>query len=267
MLGKVVGVMEISRAENSSKSTGHLKEYISGDQWARVEGDKKTKGKWHYAIGVSRAWKIIEEEWKPVEELFPSTYSNDLARTISVHCRKVDDTDLPHLKNLNLYEVKVYGQTSEVIGSISSYNETFQPSNAVPPARKPYWIGETNGPKHLYIMRLIGNTPAYLGIRKEDLNNRVIIKVGYSKSPLTRLSQIQANYPSGSYKWEVILPSPIPEIAPYLDAETAIKGEDAMKAYLIKQDKNCSLGGEFFLVTERQIKGCWLEGKRIAGKD
>ena len=54
-----------------------------------------------------------------------------------------------------------------------------------------------------------------------------------------------------------------PDAAPYPDAATAIKGEDAMKARLFKGGARV-LGGEFYLAEEWLVRKCWIAGKMAA---
>jgi hypothetical protein len=81
----------------------------------------------------------------------------------------------------------------------------------VPPAANPYWVGETDGPKHLYILELKGDIAVYLGRPVEAVDGKSIIKVGFSKSPLARRDQIQSAYPKGQFEWSVLRPATIPE--------------------------------------------------------
>jgi hypothetical protein len=97
------------------------------------------------------------------------------------------------------------------------------------PAIGPYSVGETDGPKHLYILELKGDTAVYLGQPEDAIDGRSIIKVGFSRSPSSRRDQIQSAYPRGQFKWAVRYPEKIPDVAPYPNAAIAIVGEDAMK--------------------------------------
>ncbi|ESX14462.1 hypothetical protein NKJ16_24875 [Mesorhizobium sp. M0179] len=91
----------------------------------------------------------------------------------------------------------------------------------------------------------------------------MIIKVGFSKSPLTRRDQIQSAYPKGTYEWAVFRPSTIPGQAPYANASIAIVGEDAMKKRLV-DEKAEVLGGEFFLADDWLVHSTWSAGKHAA---
>ena len=114
-------------------------------------------------------------------------------------------------------------------------------------------------------MHLTGDIAAYLGCNPQLVEGKRIVKVGFSKSPLSRRDQIQAAYPVGSFRWEVLFPKEIPAEAPYPNAKVAIAGEDAMKKRL--QDGGCeSLGGEFYLAEENFIGLAWGAGLHATKK-
>lgn len=257
MRGNVVGVLEISNI------AGHAKEFISGDQWAEKENDPEARGKWLYAVQATRAWRIIPEDWKRVDDLFPSTYGRYHPEFIGASGAEVTDEEAERLLQLDVTEVTVYRQAREIDPTIRTLDASLVPSRAVLPASKPYWVGETDGPKHLYILELTGGVSDYLGLDPDVVEGKSIIKVGFSKSPLTRRDQIQSAYPDGRFKWEVIRPTTIPEKAPYSNARVAVAGEDAMKQRLVEQ-KADSLGGEFFLVDEGLVPTVWHAGRYAA---
>ncbi|MEQ8710244.1 MAG: hypothetical protein RIC36_14730 [Rhodospirillales bacterium] len=259
MRGKVVGILEVSH------ETGHASEFISGDRWAKKENDTKTRGKWPSALRATRAWKIATEDWKPVEELFPTTYGSTHPELIGSRGVFIEDSEAVKLLDLNAYEVPVYGQKKEIGGDIEKFRELLKPSHAIRPAQNGFTVGETDGPKHLYILNLTGDVAAYLGRPSAEVDEMMIVKVGFSKSPVTRRDQIQSSYPDGSFKWEVYRPKEIPRKAPYPNADVAIAGEDAMKARLVDEGAE-SLGGEFFLAPEWLVCQTWFTGTNEAEK-
>lgn len=257
MRGKVVGVMEVSHR------TGHAKEFISGDRWVEKEADPGSRDKWLYAVEVTRAWRIAEEDWQPIEKIFPKTYASSHPEYIGSQGVPVASDEIANLLHLSLSEVKVYGQKDQIDGGIQSLDNVLKPSRAVRPSDEPYWVGETDGPKYLYILKLSGDLSAYLGRPAEDLRDKLIVKVGFSKSPMTRRDQIQNAYPNGKFNWEVFYPKEVAEEPPYPNAEVAIAGEDAMKKRL-QEDGGESLGGEFFLAEKGLVMRTWAAGKNAA---
>ncbi len=263
--GKVVGFLEISH------EAGHAKNFISGDQWALKEKDPESRGKWSYALRATRAWRVIEEEQQIVDDLLPKTYAGSHPEFIGSQGVPVTDADAEKLLSLTVYEVPVYGQTDQIQSGMQNFKNALKPSSAVYPATEPYWVAEVDGPKHLYILRLTGNLENYLGRTTKELEDQMIIKVGFSKSPMTRRDQIQAAYPDGKYKWEVLYPTEISSEPPYPNADIAIAGEDAMKARLVK-DGGLPLGREFYLADAGLVIRTWHAGmfgaaERMKAKD
>lgn len=257
MRGKVVGVLELSH------EAGHAKDYISGDRWREKELDPASKGKWLHAVKATRAWSIVPEDWKRVEEIFPEAYGSAHPEFIGASGVKVSAEEADNLLRLDVHEVHVYGSTESADPTIQTLENALSPSRAVPPPSVPYTVGETDGPKFLYILELHGDIAAYLGCAPEEVEDMSIIKVGFSKSPLARRNQIQSAYPEGTFKWSVFLPSPMPDEAPYANAKVAIVGEDAMKKRLV-DEKARVLGGEFFLAEDWLVHKTWSAGNHAA---
>lgn len=253
MRGKVVGLLE------TSHRIGNIKEFISGDRWAEKEREQTSKGKWSYAVEVTRAWKVIPEQWKPVEELLPTAYSSAHAEFIGGYGVPINKVEAKRLLSLEVVEVPVYRQHRQVADTIQPLGTALSPSPAVRPSQAPYLVSEQDGPKYLYILELKGDIAAYLGRSLDEVEGKSIIKVGFSKSPLTRRDQIQSAYPHGQFKWSVLFPKTIPERPPFSNAEVAIAGEDAMKHRLVTGGAEL-LGGEFFLAEEALIYNTWTAG-------
>jgi len=257
MRGKVVGVLEVSH------EAGHAQNYISGDRWREKELDPASKGKWLYAVRATRAWKIVPEDWMRVEDIFPEAYGSAHAEFIGSSGVRVSADEAERLLQLDVYEVPVYGSAGLIDQTIQSLDGALSPSRAVPPPSAPYTVGETDGPKHLYILELQGDIAAYLGRARGEVEDKSIIKVGFSKSPLARRDQIQSAYPNGAFKWVVRFPSPVPETPPFSNAAIAICGEDAMKRRLV-EEKAEVLGGEFFLAEDWLVHKTWSAGNYAA---
>lgn len=258
--GKIVGFLEVSHQE------GHAKDFMSGDRWAAKENDPKSRGKWLYSLRVTRAWKIAREDQKRVDDLLPGTYKESNAEFIGAQGVPIIPNEVVRLLALTVYEVPVYGQTEKIKSAIGSLATALTPTSAIQPSKEPYWVGETNGPKHLYILRLLGDIPNYLCRPISAVEEKMIVKVGFFKSPLSRRDQIQAAYPSGVYRWEVLYPKEPASQPPYPNAEVAIVGEDAMKARLVNDGAE-SLGGEFFLADEGLVIRTWAAGKLAADEE
>lgn len=257
--GQVVGVLEISHERS------HARDFISGEQWALKEADSASRGKWLYALRATRAWRIVPEDWMPVGELFLETYTEWEPQFIGASGVQVTPGEADALRQLEVYEVPVYGVSRPVDSTIMTLETALSPSRAVPPALGGYWVGETDGPKHLYILTLKGDLAVYLGEEPADVAGKQVIKVGFSKSPLARRDQIQSAYPAGTFRWLVSKPTDPCGPAPYSCAKVAIAGEDAMKARLV-DEKARSLGGEFFLADDWLVHSTWAAGQAEAQK-
>lgn len=257
MQGKVVGVLQVSH------ETGPANKFLSGDAWARKEADPESKGKWMYAVRATRAWRVVEEDWKDVGEIFAHTYSSNNPELIGAQGVELTEAESEALSRLNVYEVPIYGQTRDVSSSIECLSSARSPSRAVPPAKEPYWVGEVDSPKYLYILELTGDTATYLGRPAAEVEGKKIIKVGFSKSPTSRRDQIQAAYPSGQYNWEIVFPIELKSPPPYPCAEVAIVGEDAMKRRLVEWGAE-SLGREFYFAEDWLVHRTWSVGKFAA---
>ncbi len=257
MRGKVVGILQLSH------EVGPAKNFISGDAWARKQNDPESKDKWMYAVRATRAWRVVEEEWKDVDKIFSETYGSNNPELIGAQGVKLTKGEAEALGHLSVYEVPVYGQTGRTNSSLGSLESALSPSRAVPPATEPYWVGEVDGPKHLYILELTGDIATYLRRAPADVERKKIIKVGFSKSPTSRRDQIQAAYPAGQYKWEIALTGDLESAPPYPCAEVAIIGEDAMKRRLVEEGAE-SLGREFYLAEDWLVHKTWSAGKFAA---
>lgn len=252
--GKVVGVVEVSH------EAGHAQKFISGDQWARKEADQISRDKWLFALRVTRAWRIAPEDQQNVEDIFTASYSVGGSQHIGAAGVPLGPEEVEKLLQLDVYEVPVYGISRQIDGTVVTLETALTPSRAIPPPTTGYWVGETDGPKHLYIMGLEGDIAAYLGRSPKSVEDKEIIKVGFSKSPMSRRDQIQANYPVGAFRWKILRPLDPSAPAPFANARIAIVGEDAMKARLVNGGAE-SLGGEFFLAESWLLHKTWTAGQ------
>lgn len=220
--GKLLGFLEIS------DETGHAEQFISGDLWARNQEDRDARGKWLHALRATRAWRVIPEQWQRVDDLLPKTYAGTHPLRIGGAGVTIDPEEVRNLLRLEVEETSVFGAYWPVDPSLMPLQLALTPSRAVPTASAPYWVGETDGPKHLYILKLAGDAAAYLG------------------------------RPAAALEAE-----PIPSPAPHANADVATAGENAMKARLEREKAEC-LGGEFFLVPDWLIPHVWRSGRVAA---
>ena len=134
MGGKLVGIYEVSHQK------GHVRQFISGDQWARKQADPESKGKWEFSLKVTRAWYVVEEEWEKIDNVLPSTYSRYDARfQIGPNGVPIIPEDIESLLELTVYEVPVFSSQLDVEFGLQSFTNALKPSRAILPSKEPYW--------------------------------------------------------------------------------------------------------------------------------
>jgi hypothetical protein len=115
--------------------------------------------------------------------------------------------------------------------------------------------------KELYALALHGNASHFLG---KDARDFLILKIGLSLSPKTRLEMFRKTLPRGAFSWELYCSTRNDGHARYPSFESAEAGENAMKDYLGTLNPESWLGGEFYLATKPQIKMAWEIGRKAA---
>jgi hypothetical protein len=255
MRGKVVGLLEVNG------NTFPMQVLTSPTEWAASQREAGTKNKWAHGVQASRAWMFAPEEWRDVDSFLPATYAAHNAQLIGSKGVPVDAREIERLLALTALEIPVYKQPGQLVDEMGPVGAlALKTSRAIHPGEGPRLIGEVDGPKYIYILKLTGNVAHYLGRDEAAVAGLNIIKVGFSKSPELRAMQIQSAYPAGAFKWEVIRPDPMPEAPMFGNAEAAIVGEDAMKKRLTEYGAEI-LGGEYFLADEDIIVHAWNAGR------
>jgi hypothetical protein len=251
---RLVGFYEVTH------EIGHLYDFISASRRTEHESDPERRHKFLYSLKASRAWKVDLDLPPFVDDVLPGFVTRGTGTRIGARGLPVTDPDhIANLLRLPIVEVPLFGNNATGRNDRIELNQVAKVSRAVYPPKEPYFIAEPNGPKHLYVMRLSCDPGEWLTSDRTAPAGALIIKVGFSKSPISRCRQIQAAYPAGRFRWEIVYPDPIPKSAPYPDAETAIIGEDAMKQFLASKLERI-LGGEFFLASDPDINHAWSLG-------
>lgn len=250
--GKVLGFFQMSR------DTGHSHQWISPMQIARNERLGR-QDKWTDAVKAKRAFKIVPEDRPTIEDFAPTTYtSNNLQHVGSQGVRLLPD-EARRLLDYEFMEQSVYAENPLAVTQISS----LRPSKGLSGAKKDYTvIVEPNGPKELYVLRLIGNKSHFLKNPESELDGYEIVKVGLSKSPQSRCDYFNWSMPECAFEWEVLMTTRKHTGDVYANQDIALAGEDKMKTILDEHGK--SLGGEFFLAHQDTIDEAWFAGRRAA---
>lgn len=216
--------------------------------------------KWRHSLKAIRAFSYAPEYRPSAMDLFPEL--SKTARTVSSNGQIITDPEkISALRSIPWREVPVYspGVNTETVIDTDQFDKGWVPSG--PASGGGYWVnaGTNQLPRELYILRLDGDTDAYLG---EASNDRLIVKIGLSVSPDTRRQAFQKAMPTGSFRWAVHRTTRKDGHTPYKDHATAVTGEMAMKLYLAENSKH--LGGEFYLANKNVIDAAWNEGRDAA---
>lgn len=244
--GMVIGVQQVSHRVN------HAQVFMSPSEWARKSVDPDRSAKWNLAVKATRAWRIAEESYLPIEELAPETYSTARAQAIGSQGMRLSGAEARRLLGLMLIETTVFGEIPVTAAVPALGAEVFTPSRPGPVSQSGYFCKEAEGPKSLYVLRLCGDESAFLG---RPVEGRWIIKVGMSGSPSSRCQAFNGSLPAGAFKWELLTTNQVMGLPLFPKSAEAIRAETQMKAFLHQNEK--SLGGEFFLVRPEAVSAAW----------
>jgi hypothetical protein len=254
-LGKVIGVQQCSH------QLGDAQSFISPAVWAAKERDPKRKNKWNFAVKATRAWRVTVEKRVDVRKFAPQATASGAWQHIGARGEPLSRQEALNLLKLDLQEVDVYGE-NPIIGSLPrSAKQILAPSKAGPVSQTPFVVRESEGPKHLYILRLVGDTNAFLG---DEASGHIIVKAGFSSSPLTRCDDHNRALPECAFHWEVLWSGITSSYDPYPTSDHAKAGERAMQRVLCIAKRGRSLGGEFFLAEPALVEEAWYEGNSYA---
>lgn len=253
--GKVAGFYEVTHEE------GLRQDFTASHNDAKF--DEKY---WKYSLGASRAWEILPEYQPEIMDFYPAMYEAKQERATGRWGAELPPDLVKKLKALPRREVEVYGQNRNIEPDIVYPDQNPKKGfvRGGPGRRSGYEVSEPkNTEKELYILKLLGDTEAFLG---KKAHGKQIYKVGLSLSPSTRQSCLNAALPKGAYEWTIFRSTRLDNNAPYPDFGTAETGEMAMKKYLGENpgDPGNHLGGEFYLASDDMIEAAWAEGRKAA---
>nr|WP_272212713.1 hypothetical protein [Marinicella sp. W31]MDC2878623.1 hypothetical protein [Marinicella sp. W31] len=206
---RLVGFYEVTH------ESGHLFDFIGAPRRAEHESDPERRHKFHFSLKASRAWKVDLDPPPFVDDVLSGFVTQATGTLIGARGLPVIDPDhVANLLRLPIVEVPLFGNSTAGRNDRFELNQITKVSRAVHPPKEPYFIAEPNGPKHLYVMRLSCDPEEWLTSDWTAPAGAQIIKVGFSKSPVSRCRQIQAAYPAGRFRWEIVYPEPIPKPHP-----------------------------------------------------
>lgn len=253
--GKVLGIEQCSHVIRPAK------ELISAEAWEWKEGNADFAGKWEHAVQVVRAWRITPETQPSVADFAFETYTPGRGQIIGSKGMPLTSNEAQQILTLDLQEVDVFGADKILSATIAPATDMLNPSKAGPVSQNSFTTREAESEKHLYILQLVGDESAFLG---EDNKQRIIVKAGFSKSPATRCRDHNNALPKGAYKWEILYSGHKDNIKPYPNSKIAKIGEQKLQSVLMTPKLGKSLGGEFFLATERLVEHAWIEANKAA---
>lgn len=251
---KLVGILQCSHQEGLAQS------FMSPAEWTARSGDPYRAGKWSNAIKVTRAWRVAPETQMDVHTFAPDATKTRAYRRIGSHGVPLSRAEALNILEFDLQETKVYGE-SPIIPVLGNAREVLAPSKAGPVSQNAFLMRESEGPKHLYVLKLDGDADAFLGERS---GGRIIVKAGFSRSPQMRCKDHNKALPAGVFKWRVLLSGSASNISPYPTSQHAKAGEKAMQNVLCLVPHRRSLGGEFFLARRALVDKAWEIGNATA---
>lgn len=215
--------------------------------------------KWRHSLRALRAFSYLPEHRLSVSDLDPTF----LGRARSIAAMGELLTDPEHIRLLRetpCAEVDVYTPVGTRRESAEGDDERGW-VKAGPASKDGYEVsqGAHALPRELYVLRLDGDTSAYLG---QPANGRAIYKIGLSVSPELRRLTHQKALPRGAFQWVVDRTSRGTGFGYCSSFEAAVAGEDAMKKLLTSDAE--WLGGEFYLAGRTEIDAAWRDGLAAA---
>lgn len=254
--GKLLGIYECSH------KTGQSSEFLDPVALARLRREGRSE-RWRDAIQCTRAWEIAEDERPYVDDFAHLSYSKSKWREIGSQGVALQREEAEKLLNLTVTEVPIYKGSHITDSAPTTLKDVLTPSQAGPNATRDYTVSvEPDSPKSLYIFKLNGDVANYLNENPDNVSDKMIVKVGLSKSPAARLKQLQSSLPAGAYHWEILRSTVLDGDDMYSCFDVAVAGEDKMK--LVLDEYGRSLGGEFFLADIGMILRAWVTGKNTA---
>ena len=252
---KVLGIYQCSHKADLTSS------FLSPEglkrQLTLADGSKKPR--WNYAIEAIRAWRVSPETAPNVAEFAPTSYSPKKGKSIARYGVWLTPEEARTILSLDLIPEPTSRGREQVESIIAPAKEAMRPSRPGPVSKNSFMVGESEGPKHLYILKLEGNADHFL---EDRCGGRSIIKVGFSKSPITRCRAFNSALPKCAFQWRLEYSTALEGLEPFPTSDHAISGENEMKNYLDKSAK--SLGNEFFLADENVVERAWKKAKIAA---
>jgi len=212
---------------------------------------------WNFAVPSINAWKITQPTGLPfIADVALETKNNSTHIKMATRPVKLTPKDQQRALGLLVESTPVFGQPYDPSSNIdddSFSSPHLTPSRGVPPYSGPRGWTEASSQKQLYQLKLNCDPAMLLGWSKSTIHGRDIWKVGYSSNPMSRCQHFNNHLPfSNKLRWVLEETSEI-----YQQAQPAFDAECYLKNKLEKTAK--SLGREFYLASEAQMKQVWQD--------
>ncbi len=250
-LGQIIGVLQCSHQQ------GTAQQFMAPAAWQSKQSDPTSARKWNFAIKATRAWRVTPESRLTIREFAPQATATGAWQHIGAQGVPLSRQEALNILKLDLQETDVYGENPIIGSTPGNAKLVLAPSKAGPVSQRSFVTRESEGPKHLYVLKLEGDADAFLG---EPANGKVIVKAGFSKSPQTRRDDHNRALPQGVFRWVVLYSGVLSDLDAYPSSEHAKAGERAMQDVLCRHPAGRSLGGEFFLAEPELIAEAWEKG-------
>jgi hypothetical protein len=209
--------------------------------------------RWRHSLRAARAFSYLPEYRLRAQDVFPEL--SRTARHVSAMGEVIADiATINLLRQTPWVEVPVYSTSAMGVSDASEEGATGGAVRAGPDNEGGYSVPTRFGklPRDLYVLKLEGNTDAYLGRSAEG---RAIYKIGLSASPDMRRQSFQKSMPRGAFQWATVRTSSGSGFSAFYSFDAAVAGENTIKQKLAK----CAewLGGEFYLAKEDDIEIAW----------
>lgn len=252
--------LRVLGVQQQSHILGTKWDFLAPDRHEEERSDPSRGDRWYYALKATRAWRVPQEQRPYVRDIFPTTHKGgDNGTAIGSYGMRLEPEEAIALLDLTLVEVPVFGGAQIDVLMPGPATELLKPSRPGPVSQSGYTVKESEGEKHLYILRMRGETKALLGYDPDDA---AVFKVGFSVSPDTRCKAHNRALPACAFEWEIDRSTFKQGRAPFPSSKHALAGEQAMKDFLEVSGK--SLGGEFFLANDASINRAWTLGVQAA---
>ncbi len=230
------------------------------DEFTHPTHYNRSPEKWRHSLRALRAFQYLPEHRPSLNDYDPTATAR--ARTIAAMTELVTDPlRIALLRDTPSREVEIY--SGSLAHTAHSVEQKTSPGfvKGGPASQSGYTVelGTAGLPRRLYILKLTGDTSAYLG---QDAGERAIYKIGLAVSPETRRQQFQKSMPKGIFVWKLICSSIVDNEGVSFSFDAAFAGEDAMKLHLAEHAEH--LNGEFYLASSGEIETAWQKGLTAA---